>query len=52
MGRLLQWRNPLAVWMRNRMLGSRLGRRQGEALLAELLGHDVPELTVEAGVPA
>lgn len=47
MGRMLQWQNPLAVWGRNRLLASRLGRRQGEALFAELLGYDVPEL-VEA----
>jgi FAD-dependent urate hydroxylase len=44
MGRMLQWRNPLAVWLRNRVMSSRLGRRQGQALFAELLGYDVPEL--------
>ena len=44
MGRILQWKNPLAVWVRNRVMGSRLGRRQGEGLFAELLGYDVPEL--------
>jgi 2-polyprenyl-6-methoxyphenol hydroxylase-like FAD-dependent oxidoreductase len=44
MGRMLQWKNPLAVWMRNCLLGSRIGRRKSEALFAELLGFDVPEL--------
>jgi 2-polyprenyl-6-methoxyphenol hydroxylase-like FAD-dependent oxidoreductase len=41
MGKVLQWRNPVAVWFRNRLMGSRLGRRQGEAMFAELLGHDL-----------
>lgn len=44
MGRMLQWKTPLAVWMRNRVLGSSLGRRKGEALFADLLGFNVPEL--------
>jgi 2-polyprenyl-6-methoxyphenol hydroxylase-like FAD-dependent oxidoreductase len=45
MGRMLQWKNPLAVWVRNRIMASRMGRRQGEGLFAELLGFDLPELT-------
>jgi 2-polyprenyl-6-methoxyphenol hydroxylase-like FAD-dependent oxidoreductase len=44
MGRILQWKKPLAVWLRNRMLGSRPGRKHGERLFEELLAYDVPEL--------
>jgi 2-polyprenyl-6-methoxyphenol hydroxylase-like FAD-dependent oxidoreductase len=52
MGRMLQWKNPLAVWARNRLMGSRPGRRRGEALFAELLGYDVPQLPAARPVPA
>ena len=48
MGRMLQWKNPVAVWTRNRMMASRLGRRQGEGLFGELLGYELPELAVAA----
>ncbi len=52
MGRMLQWKNPLAVWMRNRVMGSALGRRQGEKMFAELLRYDLPKLRVNARVSA
>jgi 2-polyprenyl-6-methoxyphenol hydroxylase-like FAD-dependent oxidoreductase len=41
MGKVLQWKNPVAVWFRNQLMGSGVGRRQGEAMFAELLGYDL-----------
>jgi 2-polyprenyl-6-methoxyphenol hydroxylase-like FAD-dependent oxidoreductase len=37
MGKVLQWTNPAAVWLRNRVMASRPGRRQALAVFAELL---------------
>jgi 2-polyprenyl-6-methoxyphenol hydroxylase-like FAD-dependent oxidoreductase len=44
MGKILQWSNPLAVGLRNRLLASRFGRRQGMATFEELLGYELPDL--------
>jgi FAD-dependent urate hydroxylase len=51
MGKMLQWQNPLAVWLRTWMMHSRLGQGRVVRLLEHLLGYEVPELesTEEAG---
>jgi len=38
-GKMLQWKNPIAVWLRNRAMASRIGQRQGRAMFEELLSH-------------
>jgi 2-polyprenyl-6-methoxyphenol hydroxylase-like FAD-dependent oxidoreductase len=38
-GRVLQWKHPVAVWLRDRMMRSRYGRRQGAAMFEELLSR-------------
>ena len=45
MGKVLQWSNPVAVWARNRLLGSRMGLRRGMAMFEELLTYELPDLT-------
>jgi 2-polyprenyl-6-methoxyphenol hydroxylase-like FAD-dependent oxidoreductase len=51
MGKMLQWQNPLAVWLRTWLMHSRLGQGRVVRLLENLLGYEVPELesTEEAG---
>jgi 2-polyprenyl-6-methoxyphenol hydroxylase-like FAD-dependent oxidoreductase len=44
MGKVLQWSNPFAVRLRNWMLASRFGRRQGMATVEELLAYKLPDL--------
>jgi 2-polyprenyl-6-methoxyphenol hydroxylase-like FAD-dependent oxidoreductase len=44
MGKVLQWKNPLAVWFRNRLMSSRTGQRQAATVFEELLGYELPEL--------
>jgi 2-polyprenyl-6-methoxyphenol hydroxylase-like FAD-dependent oxidoreductase len=39
MGRILQWKNPINVWLRNGIMGSRIGRRQGIVVFEELLDY-------------
>jgi 2-polyprenyl-6-methoxyphenol hydroxylase-like FAD-dependent oxidoreductase len=38
-GRVLQWQHPVAIWLRDRMMSSKYGRRQGEAVFEELLSR-------------
>ena len=40
LGRVLQWENPVAVWFRNRLMSSWVGRRHGERVLGDLLVFD------------
>jgi 2-polyprenyl-6-methoxyphenol hydroxylase-like FAD-dependent oxidoreductase len=54
MGKVLQWKNPIKVWLRNGILGFRMGRRQGVAVFEELLGYPLPELhrSAQSRVPS
>jgi 2-polyprenyl-6-methoxyphenol hydroxylase-like FAD-dependent oxidoreductase len=44
MGKVLQWRNPVKVWLRNLLMSSRMGQRQGMRMFEELLDYRLPEL--------
>jgi 2-polyprenyl-6-methoxyphenol hydroxylase-like FAD-dependent oxidoreductase len=44
LGKVFQWQNPLAMWLRSRLVRSKLGRWQQGSLLEKLLLHDLPAL--------
>jgi len=48
LGKMLQVRNRLLVWLRNAFFRSGFGKRMGRDLFAQLLRHDVPSLTSAA----
>jgi hypothetical protein len=39
LGRMLQWENPSASWVRDALAGTFLGRRAGIRMFQELLVH-------------
>lgn len=45
LGKVFQFQNPIAVWLRNWSMQTRYGQRRGERLFEELLGHELPELS-------
>jgi 2-polyprenyl-6-methoxyphenol hydroxylase-like FAD-dependent oxidoreductase len=45
-GRLLGLKNPLLARLRNRLMASSTGKRQGVKLMTELLTYELPELRV------
>ena len=45
LGKVFQFQNPIAVWLRNWSMRTRYGQRQGERVFEKLLSYEVPELT-------
>ena len=44
LGKVLQWQNPIAIWLRNRSFRTNWGRRQALKLFEKLLTYKVPQL--------
>ena len=43
-GKICQWENPLACWLRNQFSQTNLARRSGQKLLEKIVSYDVPDL--------
>ena len=44
LGKVFQWQNPIAIWLRNRSFRTKLGRRQALKLFEKLVTYKVPQL--------
>jgi 2-polyprenyl-6-methoxyphenol hydroxylase-like FAD-dependent oxidoreductase len=43
-GKICQWENPLACWLRNRLCQTTLARQSGLRMIEKLFGYEVPDL--------
>ena len=43
-GKICQWENPLACWLRNKLSMTSLARRGGSRLLEKIFSYEVPDL--------
>ena len=43
-GKICQWENPLACWLRNKLSQTALARRSGLQMIEKVFSHEVPEL--------
>ncbi len=43
-GKICQWENPVACWLRNKMTRTTLARRSGIRMIEKLFSHEVPDL--------
>jgi 2-polyprenyl-6-methoxyphenol hydroxylase-like FAD-dependent oxidoreductase len=44
LGKMCQWENPLACWMRNRLARTTLAQRSGMQSIRKVFGYEVPDL--------
>ena len=44
MGKICQWENPLACWLRNKISRTNLARQNGVQLMEKLFNYEVPDL--------
>ena len=43
-GKICQWENPLACWLRNKLSQTALARRSGLQMIEKVFSHEVPDL--------
>ena len=43
-GKICQWENPLACWLRNKLSQTSFARRSGLQMIEKVFGHEVPDL--------
>ena len=43
-GKICQWENPLACWLRNKLSQTALARRSGLQMIEKIFSHEVPDL--------
>ena len=43
-GKICQWENPLACWLRNKLSQTSLAQRSGLQMIEKILSHEVPDL--------
>ena len=44
LGKVFQWQNPIAIWLRNRSFRTKWGHRQALMLFEKLVTYKVPQL--------
>jgi hypothetical protein len=44
LGKVFQWQNPIAIWLRNRSFRTKWGHRQALKLFENLVTYKVPQL--------
>ena len=43
-GKICQWENPLACWLRNKLSQTALAQRSGLQMIEKMFSHEVPDL--------